>query len=170
MRTLAADEVGAIDASDFESFFEAEYPRLFGTMCMATGNRADAEDVTQEAFLKLWARREELARLKSPVAYLYRTAFNLAHNRRRAARRAARRVLLHRPDPDPLQAADDRATLLPSLRSLPPRARSALILIDLVRMTSEEAGQILGVKPSTVRALATQARAELRRTLGGAYD
>ncbi len=52
------------------------------------------------------------------------------------------------------------------LRDLAPRQRAALVLLDLYGYGSEEAARIMGIRPSTVRALATQGRAVLR-TRGG---
>jgi RNA polymerase sigma-70 factor (ECF subfamily) len=52
------------------------------------------------------------------------------------------------------------------LRELSPRQRAALVLLDMYGYGSEEAARILGVRPSTVRALATQGRAVLRTTGG----
>ena len=52
------------------------------------------------------------------------------------------------------------------LQALTPRQRAALLLLDLYDYGSEEAGRIMGIRPSTVRALATQGRAVLRTTGG----
>ena len=54
------------------------------------------------------------------------------------------------------------------LRSLAPRQRAALILLDLYGYGSEDAARIMRIRPSTVRALATQGRAVLR-TAGGPH-
>jgi DNA-directed RNA polymerase specialized sigma24 family protein len=50
---------------------------------------------------------------------------------------------------------------------LTPRQRAALILTDYLGYPSEEAAKILGVEPSTVRALSAKGRGTARRTLGG---
>ena len=52
------------------------------------------------------------------------------------------------------------------LRSLAPRQRAALVLLDMYGYGSMEAERILGVRPSTVRALASQGRAVLRASGG----
>ena len=44
--------------------------------------------------------------------------------------------------------------------------RTALVLTDLLQMTSEEAGRVLGVRPSTVRVLAARGRTALRERMG----
>jgi DNA-directed RNA polymerase specialized sigma24 family protein len=53
------------------------------------------------------------------------------------------------------------------LLSLAPRQRAALVLLDMYGYGSEEAARIMGIRPSTVRALATQGRAVLRTSGGG---
>jgi DNA-directed RNA polymerase specialized sigma24 family protein len=52
------------------------------------------------------------------------------------------------------------------LLTLTPRQRAALVLLDLYGYGSEDAARIMGIRPSTVRALATQGRAVLRATGG----
>jgi DNA-directed RNA polymerase specialized sigma24 family protein len=63
-------------STSFRDFYEGNYPSLFGAMCLVTGNRADAEELVQDAFLKLWERWDRVAVMDSPVGYLYRTAMN----------------------------------------------------------------------------------------------
>ena len=55
------------------------------------------------------------------------------------------------------------------LLDLAPRQRAALLLLDMYGYGSEEAARIMSIRPSTVRALATQGRAVLRRTSGGTH-
>jgi DNA-directed RNA polymerase specialized sigma24 family protein len=54
-----------------------------------------------------------------------------------------------------------------ALGTLTPRERAALVLVDLLDMTSEDAAKALGVRASTVRVLAGRARAALRDRIGG---
>ncbi|HEY7668692.1 MAG TPA: sigma factor-like helix-turn-helix DNA-binding protein, partial [Actinomycetota bacterium] len=73
------------------------------------------------------------------------------------------------PEPrDLFSDAEMRADVRTMLRRLTPRQRAALLLVDLLGYPSERAGSILGVRPSTVRALATQGRRVLRAE--GAQD
>jgi len=53
-----------------------------------------------------------------------------------------------------------------ALAGLPRRQRAALVLTDLLGFSSEEAGRMLGVKPVTVRVLASQGRAAMKQSLG----
>jgi RNA polymerase sigma-70 factor, ECF subfamily len=156
---------GGEDVDWFDAFFQAEHRRLYGTLCLVTGNRQEAEELMQEAFLRLWERRDSIGNLDDPAAYLYRTAFNLFRNRVRRMVRAARRVLLASPSADAFAVADERQDLFAALRELAPRQRAAVVLTDLMDMTSEEAGRLLGIRPGTARALAYQARRALRASM-----
>jgi len=148
----------------FESFFDAESPVLFRRLCLLTGNRTEAEDVMQDAFLRLWERWDRVADMDDPTGYLYRTAMNVFRSRYRRARLATRRAVGLTPR-DGFAEADERRAVTRALGTLAPRQRAAVVLTDLIGFSSEEAGHALGVKASTVRSLATQGRETLRRTL-----
>lgn len=150
----------------FDAFFEAEYPRLFGTMYLATGDGSESDDVVQEAFLQVWLRWDRVGSLGSPTSYLYRTAFNVAKNRLRSAKRATRRLIPSVDHLDPTTSVDDRTVVMAALGTLPRRARMAVVLTDLLGYTSEEVGQALGIGASTARSLATRGRAQLRQQIG----
>lgn len=149
---------------DFAVFYAEHQASLFTALFFVTGNRADAAEVAQDAFLKLWERWDEGQRLEDPTGYLFRIALNGWRMRLRSARRA----MTHRVAPnsvsDPFAEIDLQDEVRSLLRRLAPRQRAALLLVDQYGYSSGEAAQIMGIRPSTVRALATQARAALRTT------
>src|SRR5262245_4014410 len=51
----------------FDDFFAAERTRLFGALAVMSGNRAEAEEVMQEAFLRVWERWDRVAAMDSPT-------------------------------------------------------------------------------------------------------
>ncbi len=150
----------------FEVFFLEQRARLFGTLCLITGHAAEAEELMQESFVRVWERWDRLSAHPDPTGYLYRTALNMFRSRARRAARATRRVLSMESSTDPFPGVEDRHDLLDALRRLPPRQRAALILTELQDLSSEEAGKVLGIKPVTVRVLASQARARLKSHMG----
>ncbi|MDP9340657.1 MAG: RNA polymerase sigma factor [Actinomycetota bacterium] len=160
----AASEAPAIGYS-FETFFELEHDRLFGALLLVTGNRHDAEELMQEAFTRLWPRWDLVQSLANPTGYLYRTAMNLLRMRMRRARTFVRLALPHRAHRDAFAEVDARADVASALARLTERQRAALVLTELLGMPADEAARILRVRPSTIRSLATQARAALRRVL-----
>ncbi|MDP9342698.1 MAG: sigma-70 family RNA polymerase sigma factor [Actinomycetota bacterium] len=154
----------------FEDFFRAEHARLLRALFLVTGNEGEAEDLMQEAFLKMWERWDRVRHLDDPTGYLYRTAMNAFRSRYRRAARAARRVVGMARGADAFEAADERDLVARALATLTPRQRAALVLTEMVGYDSEEAGRALGVKAVTARVLASQARAALRQVLERSDD
>jgi RNA polymerase sigma-70 factor (ECF subfamily) len=150
----------------FEELFQGEHARLFGTLCLATGDRWEAEELMQESFLKVWERWDRVRGHPDPTGYLYRTAFNLHRSRLRRVARAARRTVAVPPPDDPFSGVEERHSLFAALRRLPRRQRTAVVMLDLLGLTSEEAGRLLGIRAVTARVLASQARATLRGVMG----
>jgi len=145
----------------FEDFFHAEKDRLLQVMSVITGSRAEAEDITQEAFTRLFERWETVATMDNPAGYLHRAAMNHFRSRYRQAAVSLRRVVAIGPARDVFDEVDDRDLAIRALGSLPPRQRAALVLTEALGYSGEEAGRLLGVKAATVWALTHQARAAL---------
>ncbi len=151
----------------FEDFFEEHRARLHAALWLVARDHHEAEEIAQDAFVRLWERWDRVRTLEDPAGYLYRTAMNLFRNRRRRAALALRRLVRAVPAPDATAPVDAADAIHRGLLALTARQRAALVLTDLLDMTSEEAGRALGVRPSTVRVLAARARAALRREIGG---
>ena len=150
----------------FDDFFEEEHERLYKALYFVTGNRHDAEELMQDAFVKLWERWGEIHRISDPVGYLFRVALNGFRMRRRRAAMALRRLPPVRAARDEFLEAEMRADTRLLLLGLSPRQRAAILLVDLLGYPSEQAARILRVRPSTVRNLASQGRRALRATEG----
>jgi RNA polymerase sigma factor (sigma-70 family) len=155
--------------ADFTAFFAEEHGKVLKALYFVTGNRADAAELMQDAFLKLWERWDTIDRIDDPTAYLFRVALNGSRMRARSARRATRRIVAPASSSDPFDEIDIREDVRRMLLDLAPRQRAALVLLDLYDYGSDEAARIMHIRPSTVRALATQGRAVLRIT-GGPHD
>jgi RNA polymerase sigma-70 factor (ECF subfamily) len=166
-RDRTGDSGPSPEGAAFEDFFRAEHPRLYRTLYLATGSAHEADELAQEAFLKVWERWERVREMDEPRGYLYRIAMNAFRSRLRRAARAARRVFDRPPPPeDPFALADLRDEVVQRLRALPERQRLALVLTDLGGLPAEDAARALGVGASTVRSLASQGRASIRATAG----
>ncbi|MDP9341956.1 MAG: sigma-70 family RNA polymerase sigma factor [Actinomycetota bacterium] len=156
---------GSADA-EVERLFRAEHRRLLRALYLLTGgDRAEAEDLMQEAFVRVLQRWDRIRRMDDPTGYLYRTAMNAFRSRWR--RRGVERLRRPTPvtPPDPIQAAEDRDAILRALREVPPRQRLALVLTEFLDLRPPEAAAVLGVEEVTARSLASQARARIRRAL-----
>lgn len=145
----------------FEEFFEAERGRLFRALLLVTHDSAEAEDLMQEAFVRVWERWDRIAHVDDPVGYLFKTAMNLRRSALRRSMVAAKRSLRPPAVDDPFDAVISRDEALRSLAALTPRQRAAVVVTELLGYGSEEAGAILGIRPGTVRTLTAQARAAL---------
>jgi RNA polymerase sigma-70 factor, ECF subfamily len=150
----------------FDEFFEDEHERLFRALYFVTGNRQDAEELMQDAFMRLWERWDQIDRISDPTGYLFRVALNGFRMRRRRAAIALRRLVPVVEERDLFAEAEMRADVQRLLLGLTVRQRAALLLVDLLGYPSEQAARILRVRPSTVRALATQGRRALRAKEG----
>jgi RNA polymerase sigma-70 factor (ECF subfamily) len=161
----APDEAMVIEPLAFDLFFEEQKERLLRILSVITGSRAEAEDLAQEAFTRMFERWATVATMDDPAGYLHRTAMNLFRNQYRRARvRLARTVGLG-PEQDVFKPVEDWDAAARALGSLTTRQRAALVLTEALGYSGEEAGRLLGIKASTVWALTHQARTALRRTV-----
>ena len=151
----------------FDRFFEQEQERLLRTLSVITGSRREAEDLAQEAFTKVFERWETVSVMEEPAGYLHRTAMNLFRNQYRRAKVAIGRTVGLGPQQDVFKAVEDRDTAARALGALTARQRAALVLTEALGYSGEEAGELLGIKASTVWALTHQARAALPPDRGG---
>jgi RNA polymerase sigma-70 factor (ECF subfamily) len=147
----------------FEDFFEATNRRVFTAMCLVTGDRYEAEEISQEAFVRILERWDHVSGLEDPESYLFRTAMNVFRNRYRRAALAVRRTFLVSPkSTDDLAGVEARHEVVRLLRPLAPKQRAAIVLTQILDLPAEEAGRMLGIKASSVRALASRARAHIK--------
>lgn len=156
-----ASEVVAVEHS-FEDFFELEQERLLRLLWVVTGSHQEAEDIVQDAFLRLWERWPTVSSMDSPSGYLHHAAMNIFRNRYRRARLGLRKVIGSDPPVDAFGSVEDRISVSNALASLTRKQRAALVLTDLLGYPADEAGRMLGVRGSTVRSLSSTARATLR--------
>jgi RNA polymerase sigma-70 factor (ECF subfamily) len=167
MMSIGAPEMTACGvAADFTAFFEAEYERLFQTLYLMCGNKADAEDLAQETMARAFERWDRVQAAETPTAYVFQIAFNLRRSLLRRAGRAlgsGNRV----PASDEPNIGQARLEVLEALSALPRSQREALLLMEWLGFSAAEAGRILGIEASSVRGRVHRARAALRERFGG---
>ena len=156
------------DVSDeplaFDAFYDEHFKRIYTALFLVTGDRHEAEEIAQESFLRVFERWDRVAALDDPVGYVYRAAMNVFRNRYRRASLALRRAFSLAPSSsDDLALVDTRDELVRLLRELTPQQRAAVLLTSIVDFTAEEAGQVLGLRPSSVRSLASRARTVMKQ-------
>ena len=150
-------------APRFEEFYEATFRRLFTALCLVTGNRHEAEEVAQEAYVRVFERWDRVGVLEDPTGYLFRVSMNVSRGWYRRASLGLRRALSLAPAAtDDLAAVETHDTVVRLLRGLDRRQRAAVLLTAILDFSAEEACQILGLRASSVRSLTTRARAQMK--------
>jgi RNA polymerase sigma factor (sigma-70 family) len=155
----------------FEEFFLLEQERLLRALYLVSGNRSEAEDVMQEAFVRVLERWDTVRWMDNPTGYLYRTAMNTFRTRYRRGLTALRRLAFLAPrERDLFKDVEVEEDVRRALSALTPRQRAAVVLTELLGYTSDEAAEIMAIKASTVRVLAVQARARLQSAPGEPHE
>jgi RNA polymerase sigma factor (sigma-70 family) len=154
-----------VPADTFETFFELQYTNLLKAMYLVTGSRHEAEEITQDAFVRALERWDRVSRADNRAGYLYRIAVNLYRSKLRRLACGARKTPKPTPESDPFEAADDRDAVGRALTTLSEGQREALVMVEWLDMTDEEAAAILGISPVTVRVRRFRARENLRPLL-----
>jgi RNA polymerase sigma-70 factor (ECF subfamily) len=164
MQLQAPPDVATVRS--FEEFFIEQRDPLFRALWLVTRDRHEAEELTQDAFLKVLERWDRMGDVDDLEAYLFRAAMNLFRNRLRRSLTAFRKAVHLGPPEDQMRTVEDRDEVVRMLGGLTHAQRAALVLMDLVGMNSEEAAKALGVRASTVRVLAARGRKALREQIG----
>jgi len=147
------------------------YQRVYGTALALLGDRAEAEDCTQEAFLRAY-RAWPRWRPDAPAeAWLHRIAINVVISSRRRDRlreisQLVRRLGVPAGAVEPVDVAG-RRDLLDALRALPPRQAATLVLRHYHGYTNREIARALGIPERTVASRLIRARSALQRRLPG---
>jgi RNA polymerase sigma-70 factor (ECF subfamily) len=161
-------------SSDQQSRFVAEnMRRVFLTIHRIVGNVADAQDLTQEAFIKALQRQDQLKDLEKAAQWVSRIARNTAIDFLRRSGRLSFAELEELPEPalrshadspeQTLLRAEHRQRLEAGLEILTERERTALLLRDVEDLSAEEVAAELNCSKATVRSHIANARVKLRR-------
>ncbi len=175
------------DRARFEALVERYGRRVYAMAYRMAGHEADAKDLAQEAFIRIW---RSMSRLRPDVpleGWLYRTVTNLFIDllrRRRGPRvqsldepmaTASGELARERPDPSAgvertvLGAMVDRR-VQQALLSLPPEVRMAVVLADVEGYAYEEIASMMGIPVGTVKSRLHRARLALRDRLAPFRD
>jgi RNA polymerase sigma-70 factor (sigma-E family) len=161
--------VSELPTIEFREWAAVVRPRLRRTAYLLTGDWHQAEDLVQEALVRVSAVWRRVAASGAPDAYAAKTVVN--------AYRAARRRSWRREypvDPVPSQhlrahedgTYDDREMLLAALAALGPSQRAVVVLRYWEDMSVAQVAEILRISPGTVKSQAARGLAQLRRVVG----
>jgi RNA polymerase sigma-70 factor (sigma-E family) len=157
----------AVDETEFSEFFASQYGRLRWLGYLLTGNRAEAEELAQEALVRTWWRWRLVRRPTDPGSYARRVLVNRRRSLLRRAAVEARYLARSGPEELVVPAGDDRALVLwQAVQALPPRQRAVLVLRFHEDLTEAEVARVLGLPLGTVKSLGHRGLARLRERLG----
>jgi RNA polymerase sigma-70 factor (sigma-E family) len=143
--------------------FEGHYMPLLRLCTLLAGRQDVAEDLVQEAFIRIAPKIESIA-ADDIGAYLRRTAVNLWKNRirRLVLERRHRNV---REEPVPEASFEERSALWHAVTRLPARQRACLVLRYYEDLSEKSTAEILGCSVGTVKSQTSRALAHLRKEL-----
>lgn len=163
--------VGQGDPAAVRALVARKLPRLLSLAGRMLGDRGEAEDVTQEAFLRAWkqapAWRPGTARFDT---WLHRVTLNLCYDRLRRRREIVAEASLDLPDEGPapdrgLEANDVGRRVGRALQALPDRQREAIVLCHYQELGNIEAAALMGVSVEALESLLGRGRRALRAAL-----
>lgn len=159
------------DQEAFTRLLDRHLAGLQKFLMRMTGNAADADEVAQEAFLRIWshAQRWQPDRVRF-TTWLFRIARNLAIDRHRKHRETTgddvMQIVDETPDTSHTIDADRRRRLMQSaVAQLPERQRTALVLCHFDGMSNQDAAEVLEVTVEALESLLSRARRTLKTTL-----
>ena len=169
------------DGRAFEHIVLATESAVYNLALSLLKRKEDAEDVTQETYLRLWRTISE-ATIESPKSYILRTARNLALDiiRKKSKRDDADTVVqgedeefeIELEDTDPASRPDlaylqkmEREAVRESINELPTSARELIILRDLEGLPYSEIANLLGIAEGTLKSKLFRARERLRQII-----
>jgi RNA polymerase sigma factor (sigma-70 family) len=170
----AQDDDALPGTPSWEQIVEDHSARVYRLAYRLTGNAHDAEDLTQEVFVRVFRSLSSYTP-GTFEGWLHRITTNLfldgARRKQRIRFEGLADEMAHRlagSEPTPAQAFDDSHLdddVQAALKALPPEYRAAVVLCDIEGFSYEEIAATLGVKLGTVRSRIHRGRAQLRSAL-----
>jgi RNA polymerase sigma-70 factor (ECF subfamily) len=145
---------------ELRSFYAASYPRLVTVVGAISGDREEAEEAVQDAFVRLLGRWDKISRYDDPEAWVRRAALNCLSNRRRKARNGTRAALRHGVEPDVAPPGPEAVDVQRALAALPVEQRAVVVLQQL-GMDNNAVAAALGIPAGTVKSRLSRARRAL---------
>ncbi|MGH9646151.1 MAG: RNA polymerase sigma factor [Bryobacteraceae bacterium] len=162
---LAAEIKGARTQPSFDEIVALHQQKVLRTAYRLLGRVEDAQDASQEVFLRLLKNMHRID--GDPQGWLYRVTVNVCNDHNR------RRQLVMEPPPDLADEApnaervlaeeDRKRLLMDGLQTLPERERSAVVLRDIEGLSTREVAAILRVEEVTIRSHISSARVKLAK-------
>src|SRR5215510_8090803 len=163
------------DERAFQLLSRRHLPAMLGLARRILGNAAEAEDVAQEAFMRVWTHAPRWQPLAQFRTWLTRIVTNLCLDRKRRAPWVELEAAGDIVDPalgagDKIEGDERERMLTAAIEKLPLRQRSAIVLTYGEGMSNAQVAEILATSVSAVETLLVRGKQNLRRALGGVID
>ena len=155
-----------MDEREFDDFYTASFSRVVAQLHAMIGDRDEAQECVQEAFVRAWAHRRKLDRAEHPEAWVRTTAYRLAVSRWRRTVRGRRpqdRAL--GPATEAAAPSESHVALVAALKQLPEAQRQALVLHHIADLSVQDVAREVGAPEGTVKARLSRGRAALAALL-----
>lgn len=167
-----------MDADSFKRLFLPLHPKLFRIAYALVESKADAEDILQDAYCKLWNRRDELAGIQSPEAFCVTLVKNLCLDFLRSAHanrhdKEITEAITLSTDSSPekeLETQDKIRQVRRLINKLPQNQRQVLKLRGINDCSLDEIEQITGLSAVNIRVLLSRARKIIREQFEKLYE
>jgi RNA polymerase sigma-70 factor (sigma-E family) len=153
----------------FSAYVAARRPQLFRTACLLCGDPHRAEDVVQDALVRLYAAWDRVARMDNIDGYVRRVIVNADYSDRRRPWRRERATEAPDVPLHPGFPVEDADAIRSALRALPPGQRRVIVLRHIWNLTVEETAAELWISTGTVKSQSAAALASLRKALTPAF-
>lgn len=186
VRNPREKEILEKESIKFENVFQEYQRSIYNYLLRMTQNQAEAEDLTQETFIRVHRGLPSFRGDSSLSTWIYRIATNTSFDHfRRASTRQAKSAVVLEETQDDWEMIPDRKAPSPELltdqsemsacvqrfiRDLPPNYRAAIILHDLQGLKNREIAEVLEVSLDTVKVRLHRARKKLRVALDAGCD
>ena len=159
------------DEAAFLALLRRHGPMVLSVCRAMLPNEADAEEIVQEAMLRVWINAARWRPTAAFRTWLYRVVLNLCLNRKRRAPFAALADIVEPADPGPgpelaLEMRETDRLLAAAIAALPARQSAAIVLTYQEAMSNAEAAAVLGTSVSGIETLLVRAKRALRKALG----
>jgi len=144
--------------ADPRELYAACYGRLVQALTLVAGSRAEAEDVVQEAFVRLVPRWSKISSYDDPEAWVRGVAFRILSNRFRRARNAAAASRRTSQAVQTSEVSGDSVDIGRALAALPIEQRQVVVLHHLLDLPVADIASTLGVPVGTVKSRLSRAR------------
>jgi RNA polymerase sigma-70 factor, ECF subfamily len=158
------------NSHEFDDFYAGSVRRVSGYVYALTGDRAETEDVVQEAYARAWQHWDRVGEHADPEAWVRTVVYRIRISRWRRAKTGLTAYRRHGAAPDTPELSVDYVAIVSALKKIPAAQRRAIVLFYLMGLSVEEISRETGVAAGTVKSQLSRARTRLATLLTESPD